>query len=733
MKKYSYLFSFLLLISIVGSCNRKTDFPVSSHNTDLCQFVDPFIGTGGVGHTMPGATYPLGIVQLGPNTGNGQWKYCSGYQYEDTLLYGFLHTHLNGGGNADLGDVLMLPFSINRTDNDYYSSFSKEMEEASPGYYSTFLTADKIKVELSATERTGIHRYIFQGTGNRKIYISIDRILHSSGGPDAGLTFDSGLVPEDEFRISGKYKSKRRVMREVYFAIQFDHSYIQTKKPDGESRRKFIIDFGDDLDTLQARVAISTVSIESAWDNLRAENAGKSFEKIRENARLEWNNYLSKILVDGPEEQKKLFYTSLYHLFIQPNNIADVNGDYRGADSEIHNSGNGCFYSTLPLWDTFRGAHPLYTIIAPDKNVDFVNSLLGHYDQAGYLPVWALWGKDSKGMIGNHATAVIADACLKGLPGIHREKAFNAIEESLTRNHWHKYDWTIYDKYGYFPSDLVKAEAVSRTLEAAYDDWCAAQLAKELDKPEEYEFFSKRSGNFNNLFDDEAGFFRGKKSDGQWIEPFDPLEITHAGTSNGDYTEGNAWQYLWSVQHDVETLINLLGGKENFTCILDSLFLLEPVIFGRGSTNDVSGLIGQYAHGNEPSHHVIYLYNYVGRYHRTQELVREVLTTMYKPVPAGISGNVDYGQMSAWYVLSSLGFYPVNPASGSFDIGIPSFGNITISPGDREFKIRAENFSSENKYIKSIKLNGRPITNYQIRYEDIMKGGNLIFSMTDQP
>jgi len=704
--------------------------------TDYNQFVNPFIGTGGGGHAFPGATYPLGLIQLSPDTGNGSWDYCSGYQFNDTTLLGFSHTHLSGGGNADLGDIRMLPFSDKKTIESHAVAFCKVRERASPGYYSTFLINDQIQVELTASERTGMHRYIFDTERERNVLINIEKILWSFGSPLRGETHEAELIVENNFRISGSYKTKARTYREIYFAIEFDQAFNETVFLNDTVKNKLVLKFPkSESDTIVARVAISTVGITSAWKNMEAETTGKSFDDIKALAADKWNEYLSLIEIEGgSKEERELFYTSLYHLFIQPNNIADVEGDYRGADGKIHTSSDGVHYSTLALWDTYRAAHPLYSIIAADKNVMFVNSLIRHYEQVGYLPVWAFWGRDARAMIGNHAVPVIADACLKGLPGIDHEKAFDAVKASLTTNHWQKYDWKLYDQYGFLPSDFVDREAVSRTLEASFDDWCAAQLALHLKKNNDFDFFEKRSKYYHNLYDPKTGFMRGKNSDSTWVQPFDPLIISHSGTSKGDYTEANAWQYLWSVQHDIEGLIKLMGGKANFAAKLDSLFFkLDPVIIGDGSTVDVSGLIGQYAHGNEPSHHIIYLYNYVGLPHRTQELINQTLTTLYIAQPDGICGNIDYGQMSAWYILSSLGFYPVNPTSGIFNIGRPAFEYAKIRLGEKSFEIKTSNFANENIYVKSVYLNGKPVTDYKLSYSDIVKGGELLFEMTSDP
>jgi len=724
--KYSLALSFFL--SVV-SCSQSDQ---SIKNVDYTQYVNTFIGTGGTGHTFPGAAFPLGLVQLSPNTGNYTWDYHSGYQFNDTTVRGFAHTHLSGGGNPVLGDVLMLPLSDEKALFNQYVPFSKKEEKASPGYYSTFLTDDKILVELSVTPRTGIHRYTFQEAGQNHIFINIDEVL-VSGLPEKSFVQDAWFSIENDSTISGYLRPYvKRVDRKVYFTINLNKPFSTSRFLDEPRNRKLVLDFNlKQNDQIEARVAISTVSIEGAKMNLEAESLNNSFEEIRKKAANHWNTYLSKIVIDGTPEQKEQFYTSMYHLFIQPNNIADVNGHYRGADDSIYVSPDNQMYSTFAFWDTYRAANPLYTILIPDKIGTFVNSALKHYDEKGYLPVWSLWGKDSHTMIGNHSVPTIVEACLKDLEGINKEKAFEAIKITLTKNSWRKYDWSVYDKYGYLPIDKVDSESVSRTIEATYDDWSAAQLAKVLGKHNDYEFFLKRSNYYKNLWNPETKFFRGKDSDGKWRTPFDPLKIQYGGSSNADFTEANAWQYLWHVQHDVNGLIELMGGNEIFSSRLDTLFNMHSLKIGDGNAVDVSGLIGQYAHGNEPSQHVAFLYNYVGKPYKTQELIREIIGTLYNTTPEGYCGNNDFGQMSAWYILNSLGFYPVNPASGIFDIGIPAHPLASIKLNGKEFKIIAENFSPENKYVSSVTMNGKPIDNLQISYKEIMQGGELIFKMTN--
>ena len=729
-----HLLKILLIALTLNAYSQKHDR--AQQEEDLTQFVNPFIGTSGTGHTFPGATTPMGMVQLSPHTGNFTWDYHTGYQYRDSTIRGFAHTHLNGGANPVLGDVLMLPFSNEDALESRIVPFSKEQEKASPGYYATYLHQDHISVELAATARTGIQRYTFQNEGTYHILINLDEVLYRYN-PEVPKVKEAFFTIENDTIISGYQRSYvKRVDRKIFFVIYLNKPPQRSHFVDAPVNRQLVLDYPVTAkESVEARVAISTVSIASAKRNLEAESLRTSFEEIRENAVAQWNKYLSKVAIEGTAEQKQLFYTNMYHLFIQPNNMADVDGRYRGTDDKIYRAPAGGMYSTFAFWDIYRAAYPLYTLLIPDKIGAFVASILRHYDEQGYLPAWPMLGHDTRVMIGNHSVPVIVDAYLKGLAQRDEQKAFEAIKATLTQNHnlWNKYDWTLYDQYGYLPSDTVEAEAVSRTLEATFDDWSAAQLAKELGREEDFRFFQQRSNYYQNLFDPETKLMRGKNTDGQWVTPFDPLKISHAGTSKGDYTEANAFQYTWHVQHDIEGLIELMGGRKSFAARLDSLFSMDPVIMGDGATHDVSGLIGQYAHGNEPSQHIAYLYNYADQPHKTQARVREILQTMYNTSPEGYIGNNDFGQMSAWYILSSLGFYPVNPVSGQFDIGTPAYAYAYIDVGDKPFEIRAIDLTLENKYVKAMTLNGQPLTTYQLSYDDIMRGGKLVFEMTSSP
>lgn len=691
------------------------------------KYVDPFIGTADNGHTFPGACVPFGMVQASPETGRYQWRYCSGYNYEDTSIIGFSQTHLNGTGCPDLGDILMLPFTGEPT--EYKSSFAKDTEKASPGYYGVTLADFGVDVRLTATERTAFHEYTFHHDTPARVMIE----------PQSGLGNPKILATEidtsNNRKITGHNHVGAWVDRHVFYTIEFDAPYdiiVQEQAENKKSAQRLVLEF--DLKgkkTLQAKIALSSVSVQGAEANLQNESLGWSFAKVRESAGKKWNTQLSKVKVTGTDNQKRNFYSSLYHLYIQPNNIADVDGKYRGANDSVFIS-SGEYYSTFSLWDTYRAAHPLYTILIPEKIDGFVQSMLAHHKAQGYLPIWTLWGKENHCMIGNHSIPVIVDAYLKNFSRFDAEEAYRAIKESSTINHKNS-DWETYNRYGYYPFDIEREESVSKTLESAYDDYCVALMAKALGKTEDYDYFMKRAGYYNNLFDPGTKLMRGRDSKGNWRTPFNSFRLSHAGTSGGDYTEGNSWQYTWHVQQDVEGLIGLMGGNEAFVTKLDSLFYLETTADDSGFVSDVTGLIGQYAHGNEPSHHVAYMYTYAGRPDKTQNLIREIFDRFYLPKSDGLCGNDDCGQMSAWYIFSAMGFYPVNPCGGEYIIGAPQMERISLDlPNNKTFTMVAEGLSETNKYVESVTFNGKAITNFRINHKQIMDGGTLKFKMTNK-
>lgn len=724
-----YVIIAIVLVFAQTSCNDKKEL------SSVLQYVDPFVGTAYTGHTFPGATYPLGMMQPGPQTGNFEWKYCAGYKYEDPMIWGFTQNRLNGTGIPDMGDILMMPFS-GSPQQDFKSTFSKETEKASPGYYTVDLTDNSVNIALTTTPHVAMHRYRFKGE-NPGVYIDFQSGNTSSEDLyNTRVLYADVKAGADHKSIIGHMRVKHWVERDLFFVITFDKPFMSADTIRGDTKNKapkIAYHFDSDAKELNVKIAFSMVSIDGAGRNLLAELNHWDFEKVKKEAENEWDKYLSRIHVEGTREQKKNFYTSMYHLLIQPNNIADVDGQYRGANDSVALSPIGTYYSTFSLWDTFRAAHPMYTILTPELVPDMVNTMLLHADTYGYLPIWALWGKEAYTMIGNHGVPPVVEACLKDFPGIDQERAFEAVKRSLTTDRHRKYDWKMYDRYGYFPFDLVKEESASRTLECGYDDYCAAQLAKKLNKTEDYNFFMKRSNYYKNLFDPGSKLVRAKDSKGQWRTPFDKYHLSHAGTAGGDYTEGNAWQYTWHVLQDVEGLIGMMGGKEAFATKLDSLFVLQTRAEATGFVGDVTGLIGQYAHGNEPSHHVIYLYSLAGKNARTAELVREVFDKFYKPKPDGLCGNDDCGQMSAWYMFSALGFYPVNTVSGDYVLGAPQLPKAAINlPGNKKFAVIANKLSEANKYVKSVKLNEVEITNSIITHAQITEGGTLTFEMTDK-
>lgn len=699
-------------------------------------YVNPLIGNADNGHTFPGACAPFGLIQVSPESGTGSWRYCSGFNYDDDFIDGFTQTHLNGTGLPDLGDVLMLPYCGKLPDSLYRSRYNKETQKASAGYYSVDLTDAHVGVELTATSRTAFHKYLFKD-GTPRILLDLQRGLVNDMERLHTHVLNANISMPDDYTIIGNNEVTEWVQRQYFYVIKFDKPYkVEEELPiqEGEKAKRLILSFDGDGETVvQAKVAISSVSIEGALASLEKENPDWNFESVRQMTVNQWNELLSRAQVSGTEVEKINFYTSMYHLFIQPNNIADLDGKYRGADDKVYTSPIGAYYSTFSLWDTYRAAHPLYTILAPERVDGIVQSMIAHYKVKGALPIWTLWGKENYCMIGNHSIPVIVDAYLKGFRGFNVEDAYEAIKGSSVVSHLNS-DWETYNKYGYYPFDIINVESISRTLESGYDDYCVSQMAKALGKADDYEYFKKRSEFYKNLFDPQTKLMRGKDSNGKWRTPFNPLLLSHASTSGGDYTEGNAWQYTWHVQHDIPGLIDLMGGKEIFANRIDSLFLMDDCIEGEGFVSDVTGLIGQYAHGNEPSHHVAYLYSYADRKDKTQACIRDIFDRFYLPKPDGLCGNDDCGQMSAWYLFSAMGFYPVNPAGGEYILGAPQIAKVVLTlPDNKTFIIEAKGLSKENKYVKSVTLNGEAVEGLSIHHNDIMKGGTLVFTMIDQP
>jgi predicted alpha-1,2-mannosidase len=732
------LFSLLVLLTLyititgIGCTSQNSD--VMNGDEDLTKYVNPFIGTAFTGHTFPGATYPLGFMQPGPETGNFSWDYCSGYFYDDEKINGFSQNRLNGTGIVDFGDLLLQPFSGEKRE-DLSSTFNKSTEVATPGYYSVVLTDNDVKVEITTAPHVAFHRYTYNADKTAGLLADFQSGLVWSKDRISTHVLENVVNFESDYIITGYTRRREWTERTYYFVIEFDKPIVSKElleqRDPREKAPRYILNFdlGNDS-VLNTKVAMSTTGIEGAKSNLAAEGKGRSFDDVYKDAKKEWNRYLSKVSIEGTDEDKTNFYTALYHLYIQPNNIADVDGKYVGPNGKISQSPTGKFYSTLSQWDTFRAAFPMYTILSPEIINDLVNNMLEFSEQKGHLPIWALMGQETFTMIGNHSIPMVVDAYLKGFEGFDAERAYSEIKKSLTEGKHKNAGWEEYDKYGYYPYDLFKVESVSRTLESGFDDYCAALMAKKLGKTEDYEFFMNRSGFYKNHYDNETKSMRPKDSKGEWLTPFDPYRLAHADSNiGGHYTEGNALQYTWHVLQDIPGLIELLGGKEEAGKVLDFLFTTEQE--STGTLSDVTGLIGQYAHGNEPSHHIAYIYMYLDRPEDTQRLIRQICNDFYQNKPDGLIGNDDCGQMSAWYMFSAMGFYPVNPVSGELVFGAPQLPKTTLNlDNGKTFTIEAINLSEENMYIEKIELNGSIYTEKFITYDDIMNGGELTFYMT---
>jgi predicted alpha-1,2-mannosidase len=759
----------VLLLLFTVHCSLLT-----AQTRDYTRWVNPFIGTGEHGHTFPGATLPFGMVQLSPDTRIDNWDGSSGYHYSDDIIYGFSHTHLSGTGIPDGCDILFMPtvgepqfFSKagDKSVNGYASKFLHSNEKAEPGYYSVKLDDDGILAEMTATKRVGFHRFTFPESDEANVLLDLiwrDKVL------------DSGLRIVSNDRIEGFRRSSSWAKDQtIYFVAVFSKPFIFGKpgphkagtainidpsKFDGSGR--YAVRFRmKDSEQILLKVAISYVSIEGARKNLEAELPGWDFDKVRADAKAAWNKELSKIEVSGgTPDQTTNFYTALYHTMIHPNVFNDVDGRYKGHDGKIHVLSPGFSrpsaaerppkggtlsdqYTVFSLWDTFRAAHPLYTIIDQKRTVDFINTFIRIYEQGGRLPVWELWGEETDTMIGYHAVSVIADAMAKGLKGFDYEKAYEAAKHSAELDH---FGLAAYKKRGYVSGEDDN-ESVSKTLEYAYNDWCIMSMGAQLfntrsfatgknprndkylkDLSDEIEYYTRRAGNFENLFDPDTRFFRPKRNGG-FIKSFKPEEVTF------HFTEGNSWQYSFFVLHNVSRLMQLMGGTTKFAEKLDELFTTDAKLSGREQP-DITGLIGQYAHGNEPSHHIPYLYDYAGKPSKTQYRVRQILDQFYKPTPDGLIGNEDCGQMSAWYVLSASGFYPTLPGQTRYDLGTPLFKEVVFNlENGKRFIIRAPKVSPTNIYINSVKWNGRPHDWSYIVQEQIMAGGVLELDMTDKP
>lgn len=713
----------------------------SSGKQSPIDYVDPFIGTGFHGHTYPGATVPFGAVQLSPDTRAGNWDACSGYHHDDTSLKGFSHTHLSGTGCIDLGDILFRPTTQkpDLTAECIYqpAAFSHQDEQASAGYYSVLLKEEGIKAELTATTHTGVHRYTYPSGKPASLIIDVAHLL------DNEYIYEAEIERTAANEISGMRRTRGWTDNQyVFFVAQFSEP-IRTVEfiRDGEAvsadtklsgtNLQAVVTFGDanpesgdaNLNPVVAKVGLSLVSVENARENLEQEVKDFDFDAVCAAARSAWEQELSSITVEGGStDDKKNFYTAMYHAMVVPNTVSDVNGEYRRHDMQIARVPQGkTQYSTFSLWDTFRAWNPLMTLIDTTLVNNMIHSFLDIYDASGELPIWPLSAGETGTMIGYHSVSVIADAYLKGIRGYDAEKALEAMIVSSEKN---KKGADYYIQYGFIPSN-IKKESISCLLEFAYDDWCIATMAKAMGKEDIYRKYIERSQNYIHVFDGHTKFFRPKRMDGNWETPFNPYEIGRA------YTEATAWQYRFFVPHDVNGMAQLFGGKEAFTTALDSIFVADSKV--HGDLVDITGLIGQYVHGNEPSHHIAYLYDYVGQPWKTQEMTRRLLHEMYQPTPEGISGNEDCGQMSAWYILSSLGFYSVCPGSNEFALTTPLFEKATIKLANGKILTIFANNPKKNLYIDNVELNGKQIDTNFITYGQLMEGGELRFTLTDKP
>lgn len=727
---FGIIISFFTVLLFV-SCSKKEN--------EFTQFVNPMIGTDAHGHVYPGAAMPFGMVQLSPDTRKDSWDGCSGYHYSDKTIMGFSHTHLSGTGVGDYGDIRVMPtigqvtFDPGSEENPksgYRSRFSHSAEVASPGYYSVELDDYDVLTELTVSYRTGMHRYTFPQSKNANIIFDLaegvtsDKVLNTwiekvSDTEIQGLRQTQGWASNQYVFFNAEFSKPFKEM------VVFKDSLISSEisKSEGKNIKACFVFNTKQNEKILVKVGISAVSAEGAKNNRLTEIEDWDFERVRSEAVAAWENELGRIAVeDKDNDRKTVFYTALYHAFLNPNLYSDIDGKYRGHDMQIHQDTQSAMYTVFSLWDTFRAAHPLFTLIDQKRTNDFINSMLKHYEQGGLLPVWELAANETNCMIGYHAVPVIVDAYTKNIRGYDAEKALDACIKSAEQD---QFGLKWYKEKGYIPSDK-ESESVSKTLEYAYDDWCIAMMAKDLGRENDYKTFLERAQYYKNIFDPQTKFMRAKSNE-TWFAPFDPAEV------NFNYTEANSWQYSFFVPQDISGFMQLLGGPDSLTSRLDKLFSASSQTTGRHQS-DITGLIGQYAHGNEPSHHIAYLYNYAGQPWKTQQIARKIMDELYTSAPDGLCGNEDCGQMSAWYALSAMGFYPVTPGSGIYAIGSPVFEKITLKfENGNNFIIKAHNQSKTNKYIKSATLNGTSYTKSFLTHQTLMNGGTLEFEMTNEP
>lgn len=735
----------------MASCSQPK---VTETTPNLIQYVDPYIGSGDHGHVFVGASVPYGMVQLGPTNIHTGWDWVSGYHFTDSTIMGFSHTHLSGTGIGDLLDIHVMPVIGNPKlakgedvvvdkkhaigyETGMYSLFRRETETVKPGYYSVHLDRYNIDAKLTTTERVGLHKYTFPEANDAAIVFNLADALNWD------KTMDAYVIQENDSTLSGyRYSKGWANDQKLFFTAEFSKPMKGIELYDGDKQiegkeltsakiyAKALFETKNKEDIF-VRVALSPVSIENAKLNMKAELTNWDFEAVAKAAEKKWNNELQAVVIESKDSSVlRNFYTAHYHTMIAPSLFSDVNHDYRGADGKVHNNPAFKAHTTFSLWDTYRAAHPLMNIIHTEKVSDMINTMLAIYQEQGKLPVWHLVGNETNCMVGNPGIPVVADAYLRGFEGFDKDLAYEALKQSALQDDRALDD---YKKYGYIPFNTKagELESVAMGLEYALADWAVAQVAKVRGNQEDYDYFLNRSNSFTKYFDPSINFMRGVSTEGK----FRPTELDpyHSKHREDDYTEGNAWHYKWLVPQNVNGLVDLLGGEDAFIQQLDTLFTLSEEL-GEDASPDISGLIGQYVQGNEPSHHILYMYPFVGQQWKTAEKVREVLTKLYFDAPAGLSGNEDCGQMSAWYMLSALGFYQVEPAGGRYIFGSPIIDKATLKVGNgKTFTIIANNNSSTNIYIQSVKLNGETYTKSYIDYRDIMKGGDLVFEMGDKP
>lgn len=725
--------------SVTATQEPNGDTTVSS-TEDVLDFVDPFIGTGGHGHTFPGATMPFGMVQLSPDNPSKGWDWTSGYNYSDDILLGFSHTHLSGTGVGDLLDILVTPIrqdyptllaaqgpdmltEYSKSDKLISTQYSHQDETASPGYYSVDLKQIEVLAELTSTNRVGVHRYTFRGDNEASLLFNLGYAQNHDKAIDTYFKIENETTLVG-YRISSGWAKHQP----VYFVAQFSQPFTyqlfsEAKFSSGDTIRgaktEAKLTFANSQQPLVAKVGLSYASIAGAKANIELEMPHFDFDTALLEAQQQWRKELAKIEVEqGDEKRKTKFYTALYHSYIAPHLFSDANNEFYGANGATAKAEDYQRYTLFSLWDTFRTLHPLFTITQTDKVDDMVKSMLAFYDESGLLPTWDLMSNETDVMIGYHAVPVLVDAYFKGLTTADPKRILQAAKASAMQDN---FGVNYFKQYGYIPSDL-EVEAVSKTLEYAFDDWAIARLAKHLGEEQDYQYFSQRAQAYKTLFDEKTGFMRGKDQQGNWVEPFSPTHVEHRIT---DYTEANAWQYTWFVPHDVPGLIELFGGSENFVDKLDELFTTSSHMEGDVSP-DISGLIGQYAHGNEPCHHIPYLYALAGSPEKGEARIRQIRETMYSVNPDGLAGNDDVGQMSAWYVMSALGFYPVNPADGRYVFGTPEFSQVKVNlPQGNTLNITTK--GDPSSFVKLVTLNGKKLDVHWITHEQLMQGGELQF------